>query len=93
MKYVIERTNQFKSDFKLAVRQGLDIKKLERIIEILANGEKLPEINRDHELKGSYKGYRECHIELDWLLIYKISEDILVLSLVRTGTHSRLFKK
>lgn len=92
MKYSIERTSQFKNDFKLAVKQGLNIKKLERVIEILSNGDKLPEINRDHELKGNYKGYRECHIESDWILIYKISETILVLSLVRTGTHSRLFK-
>ena len=92
MKYSIERTSQFKSDFKLAVKQGLDIKKLENVIEILSNGDKLPEINRDHELKGNYKGFRECHIESDWILIYKISENILVLSLVRTGTHSRLFK-
>ena len=93
MKYVIERTNQFKSDFKLAIKQGLDIKKIESVIEKLANGEKLPNINRDHELKGDYKGYRECHIESDWILIYKINEDIIVLSLVRTGTHSRLFKR
>lgn len=93
MKYVIERTNQFKSDFKLAIKQGLDIKKIESVIEKLANGEELPNINRDHELKGNYKGYRECHIESDWILIYKINEDIIVLSLVRTGTHSRLFKR
>ncbi len=93
MKYSIERTNQFKNDFKLALKQGLDILKLEKVIEILANGKKLPENYRDHELRGNYKGYRECHIESDWILIYKIREDVLILSLVRTGTHSRLFKK
>ena len=60
---------------------------LAKVITILANGDKLP----DNELQGNYKGYRECHIEPDWLLIYKISSNILVPSLVRTGSHSRLF--
>ena len=93
MKYSIERTTQFKKDFKLAERQGLDMTELKKVILMLANGEKLPEVYRDHELKGTYVGHRECHIEPDWLLIYKISENVLVLSLVRTGSHSRLFKK
>lgn len=93
MKYSIERTAQFKKDFKLAERQGLDMDELKKIILILANGEVLPEEYKDHELKGNYKGHRECHIDPDWLLIYKITESVLVLSLVRTGTHSRLFKK
>ena len=93
MKYKIERTIQFKKDFKLAEKQGLDISELEKVITILANGEKLPELYRDHDLKGNYKGYRECHIEPDWLLIYKIDESVLILSLVRTGSHSRLYKK
>lgn len=60
---------------------------LAKVITILANGDKLP----DNELQGNYKGYREGHIEPDWLLIYKISSNILVPSLVRTGSHSRLF--
>ena len=93
MKYKIERTRQFKKDFKLAEKQGLNINELEKVIVLLANGEELPEKYKDHELRGNYKGYRECHIESDWLLIYKISESVLILSLVRTGTHSRLFKK
>lgn len=93
MKYAIERTTQFKKDFKLIEKQGLDTSKLREIIIKLANGEKLPDANKDHELKGSYSGYRECHIEPDWLLIYKISENVLILSLVRTGSHSRLFNK
>lgn len=93
MKYKIERTTQFKKDFKLAEKQGLDISELEKVITILANGEKLPKLYRDHDLKGNYKGYRECHIEPDWLLIYKIDESVLILSLVRTGSHSRLYKK
>ena len=93
MKYSIERTTQFKKDFKLAERQGLNVDELQKVILMLANGEMLPEEYKDHELKGNYNGHRECHIEPDWLLIYKISESILVLSLVRTGSHSRLFKK
>jgi len=93
MKYSIERTAQFKRDFKLAEKQGLDMTELAKVITILANGDKLPDKYRDHELQGNYKGYRECHIEPDWLLIYKISSNILVLSLVRTGSHSRLFGK
>ena len=93
MKYSIERTAQFKRDFKLAEKQGLDMTELAKVITILANGDKLPDKYRDHELQGNYKDYRECHIEPDWLLIYKISSNILVLSLVRTGSHSRLFGK
>ena len=93
MKYSIQRTSQFKKDFKLAEKQGLDIPELEKVVNILAGGATLPLEYRDHELKGDYSGYRECHIEPDWLLIYKIYEDVLVLSLVRTGSHSRLFKK
>ena len=58
---------------------------------MLADGEKLPQKYSDHALKGIFSGYRECHIEPDWLLIYKISEDVLVLSLYRTGSHSDLF--
>lgn len=92
MKYSIERTTQFKKDYKLAKKQGLDTNALKEIIDKLSKGEKLPEKNKDHGLKGDYEGYRECHIESDWLLIYKIYEDVLVLSLVRTGTHSRLFR-
>ena len=92
MKYTIERTSQFKKDFKLAEKQGLDMGELKSVIEMLAAGEELPEKYRDHPLKGDYKGHRECHIEPDWLLIYKITESVLVLSLVRTGSHSRLFR-
>ena len=91
MKYEIERTPTFKMDFKLAQKQGLDLNKLKEIITLLANGEPLPPKNKDHQLKGNYKGHRECHIEPDWLLIYKIQDDMLILTLVRTGSHSKLF--
>ncbi len=93
MKYRIERTSQFKRDFKLAEKQGLNMESLAKVIQILADGGLLPREYRDHELSGNYHGYRECHIEPDWLLIYKISRDVLILSLVRTGSHSRLFRK
>ena len=93
MKYIVERTSQFKKDFKLAEKQGLDMNELKTVVRMLADGEELPEKYRDHPLKGDYKGHRECHIEPDWLLIYKITESVLVLSLVRTGSHSRLFKE
>ena len=92
MKYSIQITAQFKKDYKQAVKRGCDISKLKTAITLLAGGEKLPQKYSDHALKGKiYSGYRECHIEPDWLLVYKISEDVLVLSLYRTGTHSDLF--
>ena len=91
MKYEIQRTSQFKKDFKLALKRNCNVDKFRNVVEILANGQTLPEIYLDHPLKGDYNGYRECHIEPDWLLIYKITESVLVLTLYRTGTHSDLF--
>lgn len=91
MKYEIQRTSQFKKDFKVALKRNCDIKKLQEVIMILADGDTLPESCLDHPLKGNYTGYRECHIESDWLLVYKITEDVLILTLYRTGTHSDLF--
>ena len=91
IKYEIQRTSQFKKDYKLAVKRGCDINKLQKVVMILASGETLPDEYRDHPLRGNYGGYRECHIEPDWLLVYKISENVLVLTLYRTGTHSDLF--
>lgn len=92
LKYEIERTSRFKKEFKLAVKQGKDINLLKKVIDILASGEPLPIQYQDHPLKSNYDGYRECHITPDWLLIYKIKDDILVLVLSRTGSHSELFK-
>lgn len=92
MKYDIQRTSQFKKDYKLALKRGCDISKLKTVITILANGDELPQKYCDHELRGKqYGGYRECHIEPDWLLVYKISEKVLLLTLFRMGTHSDLF--
>ena len=86
-------TNQFKKDYKLAMKRHLDIDLLDDIIRKLASSEQLPEKNKDHALTVSreYKDVRECHIKPDWLLIYRICDDKLVLMLIRTGTHSDLF--
>lgn len=92
MKYKIKYTNRFKKDLKLIKKQGKDINKLFYIIEKIAKGETLEDKYKDHPLSGNYKKTRECHVESDLLLIYEKFEDILVLTLVRTGSHSDLFK-
>ena len=89
MKYDVQFTTQFKKDLKLAKK----LDKLFEVIDILANGGTLDAKYRDHDLTGNYKGTRECHIEPDWLLIYEIRGDVLVLMLYRLGSHSELFKK
>lgn len=71
----------------------MDIKLLETIISALASGKPLPPAAKDHALSGRWQGFRECHIQPDWLLIYHIKDDVLVLTLTRTGTHSDLFSK
>ncbi|MBQ3426567.1 MAG: type II toxin-antitoxin system YafQ family toxin [Clostridia bacterium] len=91
MKYDIEMSAKFRKDYKLAMKRGYNPLLLEEVVNILANGETLPEKYRDHGLDGNYNGYRECHIQPDWLLIYRIDKDVLVLGLTRTGTHSDLF--
>ena len=92
MKYKIKFTSRFKKDLKQAKKQGKDIEKLFDVIEKISKDEALDEKYRDHSLAGNYKGTRECHIDLDFLLIYEKIEEVLVLSLVRTGSHSDLFK-
>ena len=92
-KYTVKMTTQFKKDFKLAMKRGLKIELLEKVIEVLAMGEELPDKNKDHALTGNWVGHRECHILPDWLLIYRIEGEVLVLTLARTGTHSDLFGK
>ena len=89
----IEFTGQFKKDFKLAIKKGCNPKALEEVITLLSAEQPLPEKYRDHPLENSrnYKNMRECHIKPDWLLIYKVYSDRLVLELIRTGTHSDLF--
>ncbi len=80
---------QFRRDVKLAKRRGKDTSKLRELIMLLAEGSALPPSCRDHPLSGEWKHHRDCHIEPDWLLIYKIDGDDLYL--VRTGTHADLF--
>ncbi len=86
----IRFTAKFKKDYKRAKRQGRDISKLDDVLGKLANQERLPDSMRDHLLSGSYHGHRECHIEPDWLLIYLVDGESLVLTAVRTGSHSEL---
>ena len=86
-------TTQFKKDYKLALKRHLNIELLDNVIRSLSRGEALPEKNKDHALTGDWVGHRECHILTDWLLIYRLEEDVLVLTLTRTGTHSDLFGK
>ena len=92
-KYIVKPTAQFKRDYKLAIKRGLEIDLLEDIVGALATGESLPEKNKDHALSGNWAGHRECHILPDWLLVYRLEDDVLVLTLTRTGTHSDLFGK
>ena len=93
MKYDLQFTSQFKKDLKLAKKQNKDLGKLFEVIDILANGETLDAKYKDHSLTGNYRGTRECHVAPDWLLIYEIRGDVLVLMLYRLGSHSELFKK
>ena len=89
--YNVLPSNTFKKELKTMIKRGYDISLLGEIVNKLANGEELPERNRDHALVGNYKGYRECHIKPDWLLIYQIEDQELILYLTRTGTHADLF--
>ncbi len=91
MKYEIVPSNQFRKDLKLAAKRGYDMNKIKDVIAKLANGETLEAKYRDHLLTGDYGGFRECHIQPDWLLVYQIDNGQLVLFLARTGTHSDLF--
>ena len=92
MSYVVRHTTAFKRDYKLAIRRNLPIEKLQAVVAKLQNGEELPPANWDHALTGPWANHRECHVAPNWLLIYQIHEDILVLELTRTGSHSDLFQ-
>ena len=87
----IVMTNRFRKDYKLAKKRGYNLSLLDHTVNLIASRTTLPERYNDHELIGDYKGCRECHITPDWLLIYEIYEDELILYLTRTGTHSDLF--
>lgn len=88
----VKFTTQFKKDYKKAIKRGCDMKLLEFAITELANQRPLPERFRDHALGGEYEGFRECHIQPNWLLIYFIENDLLILTLARMGSHADLFE-
>ena len=91
MKYSIRPTAKFQKDLIRVQKRGYNISLLTEVIKKLADGEQLPEKNKDHQLQGNYAGCRECHITPDWLLVYEIDGNELFLYLTRTGTHSDLF--
>lgn len=91
MMYTVKPTSKFQRDVKRIEKRGYDISLLTGVIKTLAAGETLPQKFKDHDLNGDYIGCRECHITPDWLLIYRVSRDKLILVLTRTGTHSDLF--
>lgn len=92
MSYQIEYTGKIKKDIKLAVKRGLNLDLFKNVIILLEKDGKLPSKYKPHLLKGNFTGYWECHIQPDWLLIWKQDDDIKLVSLTRTGTHSDLFK-
>lgn len=91
--YSIEYSNRYKKSYKLAVKRGLDVSLLNSVVKTLAEGKRLSEKHKDHELKGEFVGFRECHIQPDWLLIYRIINKTCVLYLLDTGTHVDLLGK
>lgn len=84
-------TTKFRKDYKRIKKRGYDLSLLENVLDALLRAETLDEKYRDHALTGNYIGFRECHIQSDWLLIYAISESEFILTASRTGTHSDLF--
>lgn len=93
MTYKIKVTSSFKKEVKLAAKRKFDLSLLDKVVELLAAGKKLPPEYKDHELHGNFTGYRDCHILPDWILIYHYDNENLYLYLARTGTHSDLFNK
>lgn len=89
--YNIYYTTKFKKDMKKIIKRGYNLSKLESVIALLVEGIPLPETNKDHGLTGNWEGFRECHVEPDWLLIYQLEDETITLTLARTGTHSDLF--
>lgn len=87
----LEATAQFRKDYKRVKKRGYDLRLLESVIDTLLSGDTLDAKHKDHQLTGNMRKYRECHIQPDWLLMYRIDNDRLVLVANRTGTHSDLF--
>ena len=90
--YTVKFTAAYKKSYKLMKKRGLDLNLLDKVVDELRQGNPLDEKYKDHILKGEYAGFHECHIKPDWLLIYRIEDNILTLTLVNTGSHSDLFK-
>lgn len=90
-KYTIEMSSRYKKELRKMLRRGADESKIIYVIDILASGEMLPQSYKDHQLHGKFEGLRECHVTPDWVLVYRIDGDKLILALTRTGTHSDIF--
>jgi len=90
MKYAVRQTKRYKKSLRKMIRRGKDVKKIADVVRMLANGETLPPQYHDHALVNDLAGLRDCHIESDWVLLYTIKENVLVLTLSNTGTHSDL---
>ena len=89
----LRTTSKFRKDYMLAKKRGLDVQLLEEVIDLLLQEKPLEPKHKDHALTGNYIGFRECHIQPDWLLIYAVNKKKLVLTAARTGTHSDLFSE
>ncbi|WP_352401581.1 type II toxin-antitoxin system YafQ family toxin [Synergistes jonesii] len=92
-KLTVRQTAQFKRDLKKARKQGKEMAAMDKAVSLLQNREPLPPKFKDHALTGDWKGYRECHVSPDWLLVYLVEDDVLVLTLTRTGSHAEIFGK
>lgn len=91
--YTVKIGRRFKKSYKKCVKRGLNIQKFEEVLKILIEGEPLPAKYVNHPLHGNYEGWNDCHIEPDWLLIWRYEQDELLLNLLDTGTHADLFGK
>ena len=91
MTYHVKFTSAYKKGYKRAKKRGLNLQLLDDVVDELRQGHKLADKYHDHTLHGNWEGFRECHIQPDWLLVYLIEDDILTLTLSETGTHSELF--
>ena len=91
MKRKLKESGQYRRDVKRAIKRGMNMKLLDEVVELLREDKTLPRKYNDHALQGNWIGFRECHIAPDWLLVYRYEQDVLILVLQRTGTHSDLF--
>jgi mRNA interferase YafQ len=93
MKYNVKYSSRIKKQIKQLNKRNYDLSLFHEVVDTLARGEVLDQKHRDHALKGKWNGYRDCHIKPDWMLIYRIEDDSLILLLIETGTHSDLFNE